>query len=521
MITRGYQVFDKVLVANRGEIAVRVIRALREMGIGSVAVYSEVDRSALHVQMADEAVCIGPPEATASYLNQEAIFEAARVKRADAIHPGYGFLAENPSFAKRCEEEGIVFIGPGYEEIGFLGNKLLSREKVGEAGIPIIPGMVGKDIDAEALLTEAEKIGFPVLIKAASGGGGKGMRVVDEKGSLQDALEGARREAGSAFGDSTVYLEKFLTEPRHIEFQILADLKGNVVHLFERECSIQRRHQKIVEESPSTALDPGKRKQMAEAAVEVVRAVGYRSAGTIEFLYDTAGNFFFLEVNTRIQVEHPVTEITLGVDLVKEQIKIAAGLPLRLKQDEIVPRGHAIECRIYAEDPENDFLPSFGTITNLSEPEGPGVRVDSGVFAGCEVSRFYDPILSKVIVWGEDRDAARSRMRRALSEYRLQGFTTTIEFLRDLMDDQDFARGDTTTSFIGRFLSEWKETRSRKSHIREALIAAAIDAGRTQIESGRGIPGPASLLTPWDRLGDWRVLGGGSDPEDPGGGGEG
>lgn len=501
------RMFDKVLIANRGEIAVRVARALCEMGITSVAVYSDVDRAALHVQMADEAVALGPPEPVTSYLAQEKIIEAAKKTHAGAIHPGYGFLAENPDFAKRCEDEGIVFIGPGHEEIRFLGNKLLSREKVSEAGVPIIPGMVGAGASTEDIMREAARMGFPVLIKAAAGGGGKGMRVVHEPGMLRDALEGAMREAGSAFGDSTVYLEKYLDEPRHVEFQILADHHGNIIHLYERECSIQRRHQKIVEESPSQALTPQMRRAMAEAAVTVVRAVGYRSAGTVEFLVDRNGNFYFLEVNTRIQVEHPVTELLVGTDLVKEQIRISAGLPLSIAQEAVSPRGHAIECRIYAEDPENDFLPSFGRITHLSEPEGPGVRVDSGIYDGCEVPMFYDPILSKVIVWGENREAARARMRRALGEYRLLGVKTTIDFLRDLMDDPDFAEGRTTTGFIPRFLPAWKERRKKRSHLREALIAAAIDASR---DDGCG-PSTArqevARTTPWDRFGAWRIFG--------------
>jgi len=500
--------FEKVLVANRGEIAVRVIRALREMDIKSVAVYSEVDRTALHVQMADQAVCLGPPEPVASYLDQGSVLDAAKCTGADAVHPGYGFLAENPDFAKRCGEEGFVFIGPGHEEIRFLGNKLLSREKVGKAGVPIIPGMVGRDLQIEDIFAEAAKMGFPVMIKAASGGGGKGMRVVDRKEALKESLEGAMREAGSAFGDSTVYLEKYLDQPRHIEFQVMADLEGNVVHLFERECSIQRRHQKIVEESPSTVLSQKKRDEMAEAAIEVVRAVGYRSAGTVEFLYDMDGNFYFLEVNTRIQVEHPVTELILGVDLVKEQIKVAAGLRLDIAQKDLKPRGHAIECRIYAEDPENDFLPSFGKINFLSEPDGPGVRVDSGIAAGCEVPMHYDPILSKVIVWGEDRDLARQRMKRALLEYRLEGIKTTIDFLRDLMDEPEFVKGNTTTSFIQNYLPGWKKSKVEKSRLREALIAAALDAGRSLTQGGLLPPDAARIETPWDRLGSWRVIGG-------------
>ncbi|MFQ6102722.1 MAG: acetyl/propionyl/methylcrotonyl-CoA carboxylase subunit alpha [Candidatus Glassbacteria bacterium] len=505
------KVFGKILIANRGEIAVRLIRTLRDMGIGSVAIYSEVDRKALHVQMADEAVCIGPPEPTRSYLDHTAIIRAARTSGVEAIHPGYGFLAENPDFAKKCTDAGITFIGPGHEEIRFLGNKLKSREKVTEAGIPIIPGMVGEAVKSSTLLEEAEKIGFPVMIKAASGGGGKGMRVIQDGEALKEAFEGAMREADFAFGDSSVYLEKYIQEPRHIEFQILADHYGNIVHLFERECSIQRRHQKIVEESPSAALNEEKRREMARAAVDVVRAVGYRNAGTVEFLVDGEGRFYFLEVNTRLQVEHPVTELIAGVDLVKEQIKISAGLPLDLSQEDLTPHGHVIECRIYAEDPENDFLPSFGKVGFLREPEGIGVRVDSGMYSGCDVPMYYDPILSKVIVWGQDRETARKRMKRALLEYRVLGIKTTIDFLTDLMDDPDFAKGLTTTETIPRFLPSWKETKARRLHLREALIAAAIDQKRDERSKARGESHPPVYQSPWERFNGWRILG--SSPE--------
>ncbi|RME50822.1 MAG: acetyl-CoA carboxylase biotin carboxylase subunit, partial [Deltaproteobacteria bacterium] len=425
--------FEKVLVANRGEIAVRVIRALRELGVSSVAVHSEADAGALHVQLADEAVSIGPPPPRESYLAIETILEAARKTGAEAIHPGYGFLAENADFAQACHDAGITFIGPSPDAIRLMGNKVEARQTLQAAGIPLVPGTEGKAHDVAAITAEAEKMRYPLLVKAAAGGGGKGMRIVARPEELERAITAAMREAEAAFGDRSVYVERYIENPRHIEFQILADAHGHTIHLFERECSIQRRHQKIVEETPSTALTPELRERMGAAAVAVARAVGYVNAGTVEFLLDPEGTFYFLEMNTRIQVEHPITEMTTGVDLVAWQIRIAAGGALTLRQEDLAQRGHAIECRIYAEDPEKGFLPAPGPILALHEPAGPGVRNDSGIYAGDRVTGFYDPILAKLIVWGADREAARQRMILALRDYVILGIPTTIGFLADLL----------------------------------------------------------------------------------------
>jgi len=393
----------KILVANRGEIAVRVIRACRELGIPSVSVYSEADRKSLHVQMADEAYEIGPPPPSESYLNIPKIIEIAKRAGANAIHPGYGFLAENWQFAKACEDEGIIFIGPNPNAMRLLGNKVESRKEMEKAVIPVIPGMESSSRDFSVFKEEAEKIGYPVLIKAAGGGGGKGMRIIRSSEELIPSLESSMRESKSAFGDDSVYLEKFIEEPRHVEIQVLADNYGNAIHLCERECSVQRRYQKIIEESPSPALDEDLRERMGETAKKVIKHAGYNNAGTVEFLLDKERNFYFLEVNARVQVEHPVTEMVSGIDIVKNQIFIADGEKLKYKQGDIKQRGHAIEGRIYAEDPENNFLPSPGKILYLKEPSGPGIRCDSGIFSGFDVSPLYDPILSKLIVWAEDR----------------------------------------------------------------------------------------------------------------------
>ena len=465
----------KVLIANRGEIAVRIVRGCRELGIPTVAVYSEVDRESLHVQAADEAVCIGPPAPLQSYLNIDAIINTAQATGADAIHPGYGFLAENHLFAKRCEDEGIVFIGPNSEALKLVGDKVASRETMIEAGVPIIPGMMHKGGTAEDFMAEADTIGYPVLVKASAGGGGKGMRVVRSKDALREAVAAGMREARSAFGDESVYIEKFIEEPRHIEFQIVADVHGNAVHLFERECSIQRRHQKIVEETPSTALNAELRAKMGETALQVVRASGYSNAGTVEFLLDEGGHFYFLEVNARLQVEHPVTELVTGVDLVHQQIRIASGETLTLRQDDVKQRGHAIECRIYAEDPEQNFLPAPGTILVMQEPGGPGVRHDCGIYTGWTVPVNYDPILSKLIVWGETREVARQRMISALSELTILGIQTTVGFLKDVVAHPEFAAGRTHTSFIEKNMAGWKEE-GKKEWLDVALAAAAISS---------------------------------------------
>ena len=443
----------KILIANRGEIAVRIIRACREMDIASVAVYSAIDRKAPHVLLADEAYNIGPAPASESYLRADKIIDTAKKCSAEAIHPGYGFLSENGEFAKNCEDNGIIFIGPLPDAIRKMGSKTEAREIMSKAGVPIVPGCEGVS-DPDEALTEAEKIGYPVMIKASFGGGGKGMRVVEEAKVLPAALESAAREALSAFGNGIVYMEKFLPDPRHIEIQVLADNHGNVIHLGERECSIQRRHQKVVEESPSAVITDEIRSAMSEAAVQAAKACGYRNAGTVEFMY-SQGKFYFLEMNTRLQVEHPVTELITGVDLVKEQILIASGEPLRLKQEDIRRRGHAIECRIYSED--ENFLPAIGTIDDYVVPQGPGIRVDGGVELGSEISVHYDPMIAKLLVWGEDRLTAISRMKRALSEYRIGGVSTTIPFCMTVMNNKSFVEGDYNTGFVAKHFKEFAQ----------------------------------------------------------------
>jgi len=497
--------FKKILIANRGEIAVRVMHACGELGIQSAAVYSDADTQALHVRTADEAFHIGGAAATESYLNIGKILETAEICGADAIHPGYGFLAENWQFAKACEEAGITFIGPPWKAMKLLGNKLESRRTMMDAGIPVIPGMITQLTSSREILAEAKRIGFPVLVKAAAGGGGKGMRVVGDKAELNEALEGARREAKSAFGDDTVYLEKYLVKPRHIEFQILGDKEGNVVHLNERECSIQRRHQKIVEESPSPVVDPDLRRRMGEAAVRAVQSSGYYNAGTVEFLVDASKGFYFLEVNARLQVEHPVTELVAGVDLVHEQIRIAAGGSLMIRQDGISQNGHAIEVRLYAEDAENDFLPSSGTILFQQEPKGPGIRVDSGIFSGCEVSVYYDPILAKLIVWAPDRDRAIARMSYALDHYPILGVQTTGSFLKAIMNNPAFRVGDLSTDFLQRQSAYFEEWKNEAHGSGEALAAAAAVLFSQKAGTRYGETGSTTSPGPWNSLGDWSI----------------
>jgi len=440
---------NKILIANRGEIAVRVMRACRDMGITSVAVFSECDKTAYHVRMADEAYHIGPPPSTESYLVHDKIIDVAKRSGADAIHPGYGFLAENAEFAQRCVDEGFIFIGPKPETIRLLGDKLKAREMALKAGLLVTPGAeLGPDDDINVALKKADLVGFPILVKAAAGGGGKGMRIVDTPELLEEALETASREAASAFGDGRVYLERYLARPRHIEFQILCDQHGNCIHLGERECSIQRRHQKVIEESPSPIMTPELREEMGAAAVNVAKKSGYVGAGTVEFLVNEDRTFYFLEVNTRLQVEHPVTEMVTGLDLVKEQIHIARGNKLLLSQSDIHLTGHAIECRIYAEDPEDGFMPSTGTLKNYRLPAGPGVRVDSGVVIFSEIPVYYDPIIAKLITWGQDRAEAISRAQRALEEYRVSGLKTTIGFHRVVLNNKKFIAGDLSTKFL-------------------------------------------------------------------------
>jgi len=446
-------VFRKVLIANRGEIALRVIRACRELGIRTVAVYSEADRESLHVRFADEDVCIGPPAARESYLNIPRIIAAAEITGADAIHPGYGFLAENAEFSEICERSGLTFIGPTPQQIRLMGDKAAARRTMKEVGVPIVPGTDAIS-DPEEALAEAREIGFPVLIKAAAGGGGKGMRVAQDAGEFERQYSMARNEAAAAFGDDTVYVEKYLARPRHIEFQILGDSHGRVVHLGERDCSIQRRHQKLLEEAPSPALTPELRAEMGDAAVRGAKAIDYVGAGTIEMLLNDDNSFYFMEMNTRIQVEHPVTEMCTGFDLVKEQIRAAAGLPLSLPDREIHLRGHAIECRINAEDPARNFAPSPGTVAAFHAPGGPGVRVDTHVYAGYRVPPFYDSLLMKLIVHGSNRDEAIARMKRALSETVIEGVHTTIPFLQAVMDHPAFIAGEVDTKFLERMMSE-------------------------------------------------------------------
>jgi acetyl-CoA carboxylase biotin carboxylase subunit len=440
--------FKKVLIANRGEIAVRIIRACKEMGIKTVAIFSDIDRKALHVRLADEAYHVGPAQAAQSYLNKERIIEVAKQSGAEAVHPGYGFFAENYDFVKRVESEGLEFIGPPAEAVKLLGDKVAARKTMRSSGVPIVPGTeveIGSDEQGESIAAE---VGFPILIKAVGGGGGKGMRIVRDKKDLKSALRAASSEAKSAFADPRIYIEKYLEKPRHVEIQILVDKFGNAIHLGERECSIQRRHQKIIEESPSPVVDEKMRKAMGKAAVTAAKASGYVNAGTIEFLVDPNRNFYFLESNTRLQVEHPVTELVTGVDLAKEQLRIASGEKLSYKQEDIKWKGSAIECRIYAEDPENNFLPSTGEVHSYWEPAGPGIRVDSGLYEGAEVSLFYDPLISKLLTWGETREEAIHRMKRALSEYRILGVANNISFHLAVMDNKKFQRGEIHTHFI-------------------------------------------------------------------------
>jgi len=440
--------FRKLLIANRGEIALRVIRSARELGIATVAVHSEADRGAPHVQQADEAVCLGPAPSRESYLRGERILEEARRLGVDAIHPGYGFLSENADFARACGQAGIVFVGPPAEVIEGMGSKTAARQAMLRAGVPVVPGTEAAIVDPAEAIRVAEGIGFPVMLKAAAGGGGKGMRRVEGAADFPAALEAARREALGAFADGAVYLEKYLEEPHHVEVQILADGRGNVLHVGERECSIQRRHQKVVEESPSPFISAELRQALCETAVRAARAVGYVNAGTIEFLVDGRQNFYFLEMNTRLQVEHPVTEWVSGLDLVREQLRIAAGLPLELGQADLRLRGHAIECRICAEDPLAGFLPDTGRVTRHVPPGGPGVRLDSGVEKGSEVGVHYDPLLAKLSVWAQDRPAAIERMLRALGEYRLHGLRTNLDFCRWVLEHEVFRAGRYDTGFI-------------------------------------------------------------------------
>ena len=444
--------FKKILIANRGEIALRIIRSCRDLGIQTVVAYSEADADSLPVRLADERVCIGPADAGLSYRNIPNILSAAEITGAEAIHPGYGFLAENAQFAEACEAAGFRFIGPSPESIALMGDKAQARELMMKHGIPVIPGSTGAVRDEEDARETAKRIGYPVIVKAAAGGGGRGMRVVNQEADLPKALQTAQTEAKAAFGDESVYLEKYFVDPRHIEIQILADKKGHTIALGERDCSIQRRHQKLVEESPSPAVSPELRREMMKVAVDAARAAKYANTGTVEFLLDKHQKFYFIEMNTRIQVEHPVTEMVVGLDLIKEQIMIAAGRPLSLKQRDVKLRGHAIECRVNAECPDR-FTPSPGTITAYQVPGGPGVRVDSAAYVGCVIPPYYDSLVAKVIVHGDTRQEAVARMKRALAEFTIEGIKTTIALHRRIMDDQGFVKGRVSTGFLERFLS--------------------------------------------------------------------
>ncbi|WP_249593866.1 acetyl-CoA carboxylase biotin carboxylase subunit [Peribacillus frigoritolerans] len=440
--------FKKILIANRGEIAVRVIRACKEMGISTVAVFSEADREALHVQLADEAYCIGSTASAESYLNITNVISIALLTNADAIHPGYGFLAENANFAEICTDCNITFIGPEAEAINKMGDKAVARDTMKSVGVPTVPGTDGLIEDVEEAVVIATEIGFPVIVKATAGGGGKGMRVAEDEADLRNAIRQAQKEAETAFGNAGVYLEKYIEEPRHIEIQVIGDKQGNVVYLGERDCSIQRRHQKLVEEAPSPALEVEIREQMGSAAIAAAKAVNYHGAGTVEFLLDKNGFFYFMEMNTRIQVEHPVTEMITGVDLIKEQISVAAGNPLSIEQLDIKINGWAIECRINAENPAKNFMPSPGKVEMYLPPGGYGVRVDSAVYPGCEISPFYDSMVAKVIVWGKDREEALQRMKRALDEFVITGIKTTIPFHQKLLENESFVTGQFNTSFL-------------------------------------------------------------------------
>ncbi|MEK9630402.1 MAG: acetyl-CoA carboxylase biotin carboxylase subunit [Synechococcus sp.] len=438
----------KLLIANRGEIALRIIRTCREMGISTVAVYSTVDRNALHVQLADEAVCVGDPPSGRSYLNIPNIIAAATSRGADAIHPGYGFLAENDRFAEICSAHGLIFVGPSPESIRSMGDKSTAKATMQRVGVPTIPGSDGLLASVDEAARLAGSMGYPVMIKATAGGGGRGMRLVRSADELENLFKAAQGEAEAAFGNPGLYMEKFITRPRHVEVQILADRFGNVVHLGERDCSIQRRHQKLLEEAPSPGLDPETRRRMGEAAVAAAKTIGYEGAGTVEFLLDASGEFYFMEMNTRIQVEHPVTEVVTGVDLIAQQLKIAAGETLELKQDNIKLHGHAIECRINAEDPRHGFRPSPGTISGWLPPGGPGIRIDSHVYTGYDIPPFYDSLIGKLIVWAEDRPAALLRLRRALSECAVIGVPTTIDFHLALLDRPEFQNAQVHTKFV-------------------------------------------------------------------------
>ncbi len=480
----------KILIANRGEIALRIMRSARELGIKTVAVYSEADRNALHVRFADEAVLIGPPPSSESYLRMEKIIDAARKTGADAIHPGYGFLSENEDFAKLVEDEGLIFIGPSAKAIELMGSKLAAKAAVAKFNVPLVPGTSEPITDVKAAKKVAADIGYPVLIKASAGGGGKGMRIVEDEQSFQEQMERAISEATSAFGDGSVFIEKYITKPRHIEFQIFGDQHGNVVHLFERECSIQRRHQKVVEEAPSSILTPEKRNAMGEAAINVAKSCGYYGAGTVEFILDDQLNFYFLEMNTRLQVEHPVTEEVTGLDLVKLQIKVAEGETIPFKQEDLKITGHAVEVRVYAEDPANNFLPDIGTLQTYRRPQGHGIRVDDGFEQGMSIPFYYDPMIAKLICHAEDRAGAIEKMIRAIDEYEITGLETTLGFCKFVMQHEAFRSGNFDTRFVENY---FRPATLLSSNEEEEMIAAVL---ATTLTNGNGKQETESVSTP-------------------------
>lgn len=498
--------FKKILIANRGEIAIRIMRACKELGIQTVAVYSEADANAQHVQFADEAVLLGPAASKESYLNVDKLLEAAFTTKADAVHPGYGFLSENASFAAAVESANLTFIGPSADSIRAMGDKAESKILMKEAGVPTVPGYEGLETFDE-FKRAAKEIGYPVLVKAAAGGGGKGMRVVNAGGELADAIESARREALNSFGDERLLIEKYLANAHHIEIQVFGDKYGNLVHLFERECSVQRRHQKIIEESPSPLLTPEIRAKMGTAAVNAAKAVNYHNAGTVEFIFDPKlSTFYFLEMNTRLQVEHPVTELVTGLDLAQWQIRIAAGEKFPFAQGELNQRGHAIECRVYAEDPASGFLPSTGKLLQFIEPQGPGIRVDSGFAAGDVVTHYYDPLLAKLIVHAENREAAIQRMDHALQKFIVHGVVTNIDFMKRVLNTDDFKNGRVSTRWVEKMLDA-ENSPLQQDHANDlhALIAAALaDVVFTDVKAQTAVSNESDPFSPWKRTGSFR-----------------
>ncbi len=473
--------FKKILIANRGEIAVRIIRTCQDMGIGTVAVYSEADRGALHVRMADEAYAIGPAPSRESYLVIDKIIDAAKRAKADAIHPGYGFLAENAAFSKACDESGIIFIGPSADSIALMGSKIEARRAVAKYGVESVPGTLDPIMSDQEARQIAQSVGYPDMLKASGGGGGKGLRLVRSREELESALRTTRSEALAAFGDDTIYIEKFVDSPHHVEIQVIADRHGNAVYLGERDCTIQRRHQKVIEECPSPIIGSDLRQRMGESALKVVKAANYYNAGTVEFLVDRERRFYFLEMNTRLQVEHPVTEMATGLDLVRLQIVVAGGETLPIQQHDVSLRGAAIECRIYAEDPDNNFYPSPGKIMRLRTPSGPGVRDDSGVYEGWTVPIEYDPLISKLVAWGQTRDEAIDRMRRALQEYHVEGIKSNVSFFREVLKDTDFRKGEFDTGFVEKWLSQRRAQPNDELVSKDlaAIAAVVFDSVRT------------------------------------------